>query len=70
MRLKKQGFSAREYILSMSRQDIANYLGLAAETVSRIFKRFEADQTISVNHRKITLNDMRALQILSCRHES
>ncbi|GMQ90926.1 MAG: transcriptional regulator Anr [Gammaproteobacteria bacterium] len=44
--------------LSMSRQDIADYLGLALETVSRLFSRFQDDGLISVSGRQIELTDM------------
>jgi len=48
-RLKNRGFSETEFNLSMSRNDIANYLGLAVETVSRLFTRFQENGLISVN---------------------
>ena len=35
-RFNKRGFSAHQFHLTMSRNDIANYLGLAVETVSRL----------------------------------
>ena len=36
-RFKERGYSATEFQLSMSRSDIGNHLGLAVETVSRLF---------------------------------
>ncbi|MEO6925697.1 MAG: cyclic nucleotide-binding domain-containing protein [Rhodanobacter sp.] len=39
--------------LSMSRGDIANYLGLALETVSRLFTRMEADGLLAVNGKSV-----------------
>jgi CRP/FNR family transcriptional regulator len=41
----------------MSRRDLANYLRLATETVSRVFSRFEQVGLISVDRRKVTLRD-------------
>lgn len=45
--------SCSEFTLCMSRQDIGNYLGLATETVSRIFTRLQRDRIISVSNRKV-----------------
>lgn len=39
----------------MSRQDIGNYLGLTAETISRIFTQFKNNKIISIEHKKIQL---------------
>ena len=33
---RARGFSANQFRLSMSRNEIGNYLGLAVETVSRV----------------------------------
>jgi CRP/FNR family transcriptional regulator len=47
--------------LTMTRQDIANYLGLAIETVSRTLRRFQDSGIINVIRRKIEINDMKCL---------
>ncbi len=39
----------REITLHMSRQDIADYLGLTIETVSRTFTQLQADGVIALN---------------------
>lgn len=54
-RYKERGFSASEFQLTMSRNDIGNYLGLAVETVSRLFTRFQEQGLIGVNHRQVKL---------------
>ena len=45
----------------MSRQDIGNYLGLAIETVSRLFASFQKHGLLSVNRREIVILDMKRL---------
>ena len=56
-RYQQRGFSKSEFNLAMSRRDIANYLRLAPETVSRVFARFEKDRLISVDRRNVHLTD-------------
>ena len=50
-RFHERGFAAQEYRLSMSRIDIGNYLGLADETVSRLFTRFQEDGLLAVERK-------------------
>ncbi|NOX08633.1 MAG: fumarate/nitrate reduction transcriptional regulator Fnr [Gammaproteobacteria bacterium] len=57
-RLSMRGFSDREFNLSMSRIDIANYLGLAVETVSRLFTRFHDEGLINNQRQHILIEDM------------
>lgn len=47
--------------LSMPRADIANYLRLAPETVSRLFRRFRDDSLLRVRGREIEITDRRRL---------
>lgn len=56
-RFAERGFSAREFNLSMSRQDIANYLGLTLETVSRTFSQLQKDGVLEVDRRLIRIVD-------------
>ncbi|MGK0292465.1 MAG: CRP/FNR family transcriptional regulator [Porticoccaceae bacterium] len=56
-RLKEHGLSSERINLSMTRHDIANYLGLAVETVSRILTRFQRSGIIEVERRFILLKD-------------
>ncbi|HET9903127.1 MAG TPA: helix-turn-helix domain-containing protein [Xanthobacteraceae bacterium] len=52
--------------LPMSRQDIADYLGLTIETVSRTFTQLEGDAKIELPAtRRIVLRDRRGLQELN-----
>ena len=64
-RFQKRGLSPREFHLSMSRNDIGNYLGLAVETVSRLFSRFQQQGWISARHKHIRLEDMEQLKELA-----
>jgi CRP/FNR family transcriptional regulator len=68
-RLKARGFSATRLTLAMPRRDIANYLALATETVSRVFTRFEKDGLIHVDRREVMLLDLERLNAL-CRKGS
>ncbi len=59
---KSRGYSPVIFNLSMTRTDIANYLGLAIETVSRIFKAFRNKGIISVERRQVSINEFEALK--------
>ncbi|MDH3561086.1 MAG: fumarate/nitrate reduction transcriptional regulator Fnr [Gammaproteobacteria bacterium] len=61
-RYKARGLSATEFNLPMSRQDIGNYLGLAIETVSRLFAHFQDQKLLRVNRRQVTLIDIARLE--------
>lgn len=63
-RFNERGFSAMDFQLSMSRSDIANHLGLAVETVSRILSRFQDDELITITGKAISLKNMEKLQLL------
>lgn len=60
-RFAHRGFSATEFNLPMSRQDIAAYLRLAAETVSRAFGKLQRDGLIAVDGRLVRITDPAAL---------
>ena len=47
--------------LSMTRGDIANYLGMALETTSRLLTKMHAQGSIKVNKREITLCNVEGL---------
>lgn len=56
-RFQERGYSATEFYLSMSRSDIANMLGLAVETVSRLFTQFQEQGILHVDRKHIHLLD-------------
>lgn len=57
-----RGHSKTEFNLSMSRNDIANLLGLAVETVSRLFTHFQELKILQVERKHIQILDMHGLQ--------
>ncbi|MBX3703943.1 MAG: cyclic nucleotide-binding domain-containing protein [Steroidobacteraceae bacterium] len=61
-RYAARGFRADRIRLTMSRADIANYLRLAAETVSRILRRFQDERLVRVRRREIELLDLARLE--------
>lgn len=61
-RLQRRGLDGDFFVLSMSRSDIANYLGLASETVSRILTRLGRSGCIKLRHRRVRITDRRALE--------
>jgi len=60
-RFQQRGFSAYKFHLSMSRCDIANYIGLNVETVSRLFSQLKQDNLLSVHGRYLHILDKEAL---------
>ncbi len=56
------GFSATEFNLSMRRHDIANFLGLTDETVSRQLADLTKHGVITVKRRGVLINDLRVLK--------
>lgn len=61
-RLRRIGRPADDFQLPMSRDEIARYLGLVLETVSRGFSRLHEDGVIEVRGRRVRILDARALQ--------
>lgn len=60
-----RGYSPNEFNLSMLRNDIGNYLGLAVETVSRLFSRLHDDGILVVRSRNVQLRDIARLRALA-----
>jgi len=63
-RMEERHWKDTEFNLSMPRQDIANYLGMAVETVSRLFATFQNEKMIDVDRRHITILDMPRLKLI------
>ncbi len=60
-RMKQHHWKESEFNLVMPRQDIANYLGVAVETISRLFAQFMDDGLIDVNRRHVKIIDKERL---------
>lgn len=60
-RFAQRGFSSTDFYLSMSRSDIANMLGLAVETVSRLFSHFQEEGLIHVERKHVQILDKEKL---------
>lgn len=59
------GFNEEDFELAMSRQDIASYLGMTIETVSRGLTKFAKQGLIKVTQRRIEVLDLAATQALA-----
>lgn len=58
----QRGYSASEFILRMTRDEIGSYLGLTPETVSRTFTKLQKDSLIEVAQKHIRIPDLAALR--------
>ncbi|MEZ5625997.1 fumarate/nitrate reduction transcriptional regulator Fnr [Denitromonas sp.] len=63
-RFTARGFSAAEFHLRMTREEIGSYLGLKLETVSRAFSRFQENGLIAVQQKHIRIRDIGGLKAL------
>ena len=61
-RYKKRGFSANEFTLTLTRQEIGTHLGIALETVSRLLKKLKDSGIIDFEKRNVRIIDMEALK--------
>ena len=64
-RFAERGFSSTEFNLSMPRHDLANYLGITIETVSRLFTRMQEEKLLRVERRHVRLLDLDRLSALA-----
>ena len=61
-RYQLRGYSSREFVLRMTREEIASYLGLKLETVSRVFSSLQERGFIQVQGRAVKLLDAEGLR--------
>lgn len=64
VRYQTLGYSSSEFILTVSRREIAALLGLQLETVSRLFSNLHREGMIQTQGRAVKLLDRTALQRL------
>lgn len=62
---RRRGLICDELMLPMSRADIASYLALAVETVSRVLTRLSQRGIVKVNRRRVEILDFAALEQLT-----
>lgn len=61
MRYEERKLSSTRFRLPMARSDIANYLGLAVETVSRIFTRLQTAGVLKVEGKEVEILNRKSL---------
>ena len=61
-RFKARGLSESRFHLPMSRHDLANYLSMAPETISRQFKKLQDQDLVSIRNRDLTIKNAAALR--------
>jgi CRP/FNR family transcriptional regulator len=61
-RFVRRGYSASDFHLRMTREELGSYLGLKLETVSRLFSRFQEDGLIEVQQKHVRIVDTAGLE--------
>lgn len=59
-----RGYSATSFHLRMTREEIGSFMGLKLETVSRTFSKLQEEGYISVDKKRVDINDMAKLKSL------
>jgi CRP/FNR family transcriptional regulator len=67
-RFAARGYSASEFYLRMTREEIGSYLGLKLETISRAMSRFQDEGLIEVRTKHVKIKDMDALRRMTGLH--
>ena len=62
---QRLGLSAVDINLPMSRADIASYLALAVETVSRVLTRLQEGEVLDVQRNHVRILDLEKLALLA-----
>jgi CRP/FNR family transcriptional regulator len=64
-RMGARGYSSTRWQFTMSRMDIASYLRLAPETLSRLLRRFQAEGLVMIDGREVEVRGRERLQALA-----
>ncbi len=64
LRFAARGYSAMQFNLRMTREEIGSYLGLKLETVSRAFSHFQQQGLIAVQNKSIEIKKPEALRTM------
>jgi CRP/FNR family transcriptional regulator len=64
-RFSHRGYSATDFILAMSRRDIASFLRLATETVSRVLARFQKSGLLQVDRKQLRISKLEEMHKLA-----
>lgn len=64
-RNKSHGYSAKEFKITMPQRDIAHYLDMAFETVSRVFTRFQDTGLVTIKRPYAIITDFEKLRELA-----
>jgi len=68
-RFVRRGYSASDFHLRMTREELGSYLGLKLETVSRLFSQFQAGRLIDVQQKHVRILDIAGLErVLAAKH--
>ena len=65
LRLEQRAMPHRRFRLPMTREEIANHLGLAAETISRTIRRLRERGIIEISGRNVELRDLPTLRAIA-----
>jgi len=68
-RFQKRGFSGTRFTLSMPRGDIANFLGMAPETISRLLAQLQSEGIVEFERRQVFIKKPDELARRSCGHD-
>jgi CRP/FNR family transcriptional regulator len=68
-RLNQRGYSSREFVLKMRREEIGSYLGLRLETICRGIAHLRDQGLVEITGRDVKILDLEGLKqlIAGCR---